>query len=82
MPGYEAYTWHMVLAPAGTPAAVVTRLNEAINAVLRSDALQQRFAELSVQPRPGGTPEDAAAWLKAEMEKWEPVVRAAGIVVN
>lgn len=82
LPGYEAYTWHMVFAPAGTPSDVVTRLNGAVNAALRVPALQQRLADLSVEPRLDSTPDTAAAWLASEMAKWEPLVRAAGITAQ
>ena len=82
LPRYEAYTWHMILAPAGTPMAVVNQINAATNAVLAKPAVQQRFAELSIQPRAGSTVESAAAWMKAEMDKWEPIVREAGITAN
>lgn len=82
LPGYEAYTWHMLFAPAGTPAAIVRRLNEAVNAVTRDERIRQRFAGLGIEPRSDTTPETAARWLQAEMDKWEPLVRAAGITPN
>jgi len=82
LPRYEAYTWHMILAPSGTPMALVNQINAATNAVLATPAVQQRFAELSIQPRPGSTVDSATSWLKAEMDKWEPIVREAGITAN
>lgn len=82
LPGYEAYTWHMLFAPAGTPTAIVRKLNEAVNAAMRQERLLQRFAGLGIEPRSDTTPEDAARWLQTEMDKWEPLVRAAGITPN
>ncbi len=79
LPGYEAYTWHMIFAPTGVPEDVVRRMNEAANAVVRDPRTRQRFTELTVDPRADTTPETAAAWLKAEMDKWEPLVRQIGI---
>jgi tripartite-type tricarboxylate transporter receptor subunit TctC len=79
MPDYEAYTWHMVLAPKGTPEPVVGRINAAINKVLADQAVQKRLEDLAMQVRDDSTPESAARWLQAEMAKWEPIIREAGI---
>ncbi|SHJ62213.1 Tripartite-type tricarboxylate transporter, receptor component TctC [Roseomonas rosea] len=79
LPGYEAYTWHMLLAPAGVPEEIVRKLNAAANAVIRDPRTQQRFSEMTIEPRADSTPETAAGWLKAEMDKWEPLVRAIGM---
>ncbi|PHK93344.1 N-acyl-D-aspartate deacylase [Pseudoroseomonas rhizosphaerae] len=82
LPGYEAYTWHMLLAPAGIPAETLARLNAAVNQVMRTPALQQRFSDMSIQPRADSTPASATEWLQGEIAKWEPVVREAGITAN
>ena len=82
LPGYEAYTWHMLFVPAGTPDAVVTQLNQAVNKAMRQPSVTQRFTDMSIQPNAESTPASAAAWLKAEMEKWEPLVRASGITAQ
>jgi tripartite-type tricarboxylate transporter receptor subunit TctC len=79
LPGYEAYTWHMLFAPAGTPAAIVRRLNESANAVMREERTLQRFGDMAIEARSDTTPDTAAQWLRAEMDKWEPLVRSAGI---
>jgi tripartite-type tricarboxylate transporter receptor subunit TctC len=82
LPGYEAYTWHMLFAPAGTPPAVVKTLSESVNRVMSDPKTRSRFAEMTIDPRFDSTPATAAAWLKSEMEKWEPLVRAAGITAG
>ena len=82
LPGYEAYTWHMLFVPAGTPDAIVTQLNQAVNKAMRQPGVTQRFTDMSIQPNADSTPASAAAWLKAEMEKWEPLVRASGITAQ
>ena len=79
LPDYEAYTWHMVLAPQGTPEPVVRRLNAAINKVLAEPAVQKKLEDLTMQVRADSTPDSAARWLRDEIAKWEPVVREAGI---
>ncbi|MFH5925630.1 Bug family tripartite tricarboxylate transporter substrate binding protein [Roseomonas xinghualingensis] len=79
LPGYEAYTWHMLFAPAGTPAEIVRALNENVNKVMQDPRTQQRFAEMTIEPRSDTTPESATQWLHSEMAKWEPLVKAAGI---
>jgi tripartite-type tricarboxylate transporter receptor subunit TctC len=79
MPDYEAYTWHMVLAPKGTPEPVLGRINAVVNKVLADQAVQKKLEDLAMQVRADSTPESAQRWLRAEMAKWEPVIREAGI---
>ncbi|ONG49562.1 N-acyl-D-aspartate deacylase [Pseudoroseomonas deserti] len=82
LPGYEAYTWHMLFAPAGTPAPIVRRLNQAANKVMGDERMRRRVDEMTMEPRSDTTPDTAAQWLAAEMAKWEPLVRAANITPN
>jgi tripartite-type tricarboxylate transporter receptor subunit TctC len=79
LPGYEAYTWHMIMVPKGTPDAVVRTLNATINRVLAKPEVQKRLADIALEVRTDSTPESATAWLQAETAKWEPIVRSAGI---
>jgi tripartite-type tricarboxylate transporter receptor subunit TctC len=79
LPDYEAYTWHMVLMPKDAPRGVVRQLNGVINRVLVEPAVQKRLEDLAMQVRTDSTPESTARWLQAEMAKWEPVIRDAGI---
>ncbi|PWC30607.1 Bug family tripartite tricarboxylate transporter substrate binding protein [Teichococcus aestuarii] len=79
VPGYEAYTWHMVLAPAGTPEPVVTRMNALINQVMAMDTVKARLADLTMQTRSDTTPETTRKWLTDEIAKWEPIIKEAGI---
>jgi tripartite-type tricarboxylate transporter receptor subunit TctC len=82
VPGYEAYTWHMMLVPAGTPQPVVEALNAAVNRVLRQEAIRQRLTELTMQLASDTTPAGAVRWMQGEMEKWGAIIRQAGITVN
>jgi tripartite-type tricarboxylate transporter receptor subunit TctC len=78
LPGFAAYGWNAVLAPKGTPRAIIERLNREINAVIASPDVQARFAELGLDVLEPTTPESAAAFITAETNKWAPVIRAAG----
>lgn len=79
VPGYEAYTWHMVLVPAGTPAPVVTQINAAVRRAVAQPAIAARLRDLAMEVVQDSTPASAAAFLASEMAKWEPIIRAAGI---
>jgi tripartite-type tricarboxylate transporter receptor subunit TctC len=80
-PRLQATLWVGVLAPAGTPAVVVSRLNATINEILRSPDLHASLAKLSAVPKIG-SPQDFAAFMAAERQKWTEVVKAANISVD
>ncbi|TCH96132.1 tripartite tricarboxylate transporter substrate binding protein [Roseococcus sp. SYP-B2431] len=79
---YEAYTWHMLLVPSGTPVPVINAINAAANRALEVEAVRNRLTEMTVEVVRGSTPASAAAFLAAEIAKWEPVIAAAGIKVD
>ena len=76
--GVEAGTFTAMLAPAKTPKAIVTRLNEDLNKILKTPAVQQNFVRYSAEAI-GTTPAASAAFIRDEIEKWRKVVRAANI---
>jgi tripartite-type tricarboxylate transporter receptor subunit TctC len=76
--GYDASTWGGILAPAGTPKDVVAKLNAAINAALKAEDVQAKLIGAGVQIQ-GGSPEQFAAVIASETEKWGKVVKDAGI---
>jgi tripartite-type tricarboxylate transporter receptor subunit TctC len=78
VPGYEAMQWYGLLAPAGTPAAIVERLNAEALKALRSPEMKERLAADGAEPL-GGSPAEFAALIRKELEKWTRVARAAGI---
>ena len=82
VPGYEAYTWHMVLVRSGTPQPVVEAVNRAVNAAVQLPHARSRLTELTMQVVPNSTPASAAEYLRSEMGVWEPIVRAAGITAG
>ena len=77
VPGFESITWHGVVVPSQTPAAVVARLNRAINAALAQRDLVERLNGLGVEVA-GGTPQDFAAYIASEIPKWTKVVKDSG----
>ena len=78
VPGYEATQWYGVLAPAGTPHWVVARLNREIVHTLQNPQIQQRLADDGSEPL-ASTPEEFTAFIKSEIARWAPVIKAAGI---
>jgi tripartite-type tricarboxylate transporter receptor subunit TctC len=80
--GAESYTWHMVLAPAGTPAPVVQAINAAFNQAAAQEHVRRRLTDLTMTVRSDTTPETATRWLMDEIEKWEGTIRQAGIRVE
>jgi tripartite-type tricarboxylate transporter receptor subunit TctC len=81
VPGLHLAGWFALFAPRATPREVVTKLNAAMVESLADPAVRARFAELGldVAPREQQTPEGLAAFHKAEIEKWWPMIKAAGI---
>ncbi|HEX6793585.1 MAG TPA: tripartite tricarboxylate transporter substrate binding protein [Casimicrobiaceae bacterium] len=80
-PGFDAVTWFGILMPAGTPAAVVARMNEAINAALKSPDVRAKIAADGGDVL-GGSPEDFAKVLRADIASWSAIVRESGAKVD
>ena len=80
--GFECYTWNAILAPAHTPAPVVAQLSAAINKALADPTVFKRLQDAGVDPTPGGTPEKLADFIKAELAKWAPIIKASGAQVD
>ena len=76
--GVTAVTWNGILAPAGTPREIVAKLNEAMVGVLRTAEMKEQLARLG-QEVAWSTPEEFAAFLRDETEKWRKVIAAAGL---
>ena len=78
LPGYEARGWNGIFAPAGTPKNIIDRLHKEIVAIVRSPEFGQNlFAEGAIAV--GNTPEEFAAVIRADMQKWAAVINEAGI---
>jgi tripartite-type tricarboxylate transporter receptor subunit TctC len=80
--GFECYTWNAILAPANTPSPIVVQLNEAMSKALADPAVFDRLQEVGIDPTPKSTPEHVAEFIKAELAKWAPIIRASGAEVN
>ena len=76
-PRFEATAWYGVLAPAGTPPAIVTRLHDEIVRALKMPDVRERLEYVGFEIV-GGTPAAFGAYIKSEIKKWAPVVKAAG----
>jgi len=77
-PGVQDETWVGIFLPAGVPPAIVQKLNEAVNQGLQSADMREKLAALAFDPV-GGTPQQFAAYVKAEIGKWGKVVREGNI---
>ena len=78
VPGFEATAWFTIAAPAKVPADIVRKLNADMNAFLKAPEIQPRWIEMGVVPL-GGSPADAEKFFVSEREKWNKVIKAAGI---
>lgn len=77
-PNIEVTSWQGIVVPAGTPPAVVTRLNEAINKVLASPETREQLVARGVEASPS-TPDEMSAFAAKEMQRWKDVAKKAGI---
>lgn len=80
--GFECYTWNAILAPADTPQPIVDRLGEAINKALDDPAVFKHLQEAGIDPTPGSTPKQTAGFIKAELAKWAPIIKASGAHID
>ncbi len=80
-PEIQEYTWVGFFAPAGTPADIVQTLNNAINAVLKMPDIRERLESLTLEPV-GGSPQQFADYVRAEVVKWGKVVKETGAKVD
>jgi tripartite-type tricarboxylate transporter receptor subunit TctC len=80
--GYEALSFQGLVAPKGTPKPIIDKLVAALNVALKDETVKSRLAGLGVQPvaPERATPDALAAHLKSEIDKWTPIIKAAGVV--
>lgn len=78
LPGYDATAWYGILAPAGTPKAIIAKLNAELNKGIKQPDVADRLDAEGVETV-GSTPEEFAAFIKTESERWSKVIKAAGV---
>ena len=81
LPGYDVTQWYGVLAPAGTPPDALERLHKEIVRAIANPRVVQQFKNLDIEPT-DSTPQEFAALIKSEMEKWSKVIKTAKIQVD
>ncbi len=81
VPRFEAQSWVGVLAPAGTPRAVIAKLNEALRKSIAQPDARERFAQQGYEIV-GSTPEQFGAWIRSESDKWGKIIRERGITAE
>lgn len=79
LPGFELIPWQGVVAPRGTPQAIIARLAAAIGAFVSDETARGQFTALALEPLPPSTPESFAAFIRSEGDRWAKIVKAAGI---
>jgi tripartite-type tricarboxylate transporter receptor subunit TctC len=82
--GFEVSVWHGLYAPKGTPKPVIDTLTKALQVALKDPTVKQRFADLGTEPveEKRATPEALRAQLKAETDKWGPIIKKAGVFAD
>jgi len=78
LPGFEVVGWYGLAAPVGTPADVIAKINASTNRVLQAPDLIAKYNGLGFEPV-GGTPAEASARIKSDVERWTKIIRDAGI---
>jgi tripartite-type tricarboxylate transporter receptor subunit TctC len=78
VPGYQVVIWNALLAPAGTPKAIIDRLSREVADVLRSPEGKRRYSAQGAEPI-GSTPQEFARFLRSEMEQYAKVIEASGL---
>src|SRR5499427_598135 len=82
LPGFECYTWNVLLAPARTPKSIVDKLNVAINKSLADPAVTSALEKAGIDPTPDSTPETTLDFVKSELAKWAPIIKASGAEID
>jgi tripartite-type tricarboxylate transporter receptor subunit TctC len=81
VPGYSAYVWLGLLAPKGTPAAIVERLHRELKAALGAPEVRSHFSEAGIEPV-GSSPAEMDAWFRDERDRWARIVKETGARID
>ena len=82
--GFDLFVWNGLFAPKGTPKAAIDKLVPALQAAVQDSAFRSRLAELGAEPVPvaKATPDSLRTLLKAEVDKWTPIIRKSGVFAD
>lgn len=81
LPGYSANSWNSLVVPRGTPPAIIQRLNTEVVAILNEPEVRQRFKQQGIDAEPG-TPAQLAAYVKAEIQRFDKLIKAIGLKLD
>jgi tripartite-type tricarboxylate transporter receptor subunit TctC len=81
LPELRVVTWNGLVAPTGTPDAVVARLNDAINDALKNPEIRATLAKFGSEPL-GGSPQEFAGFVASESKKWSEIIRLSGVKIE
>ena len=82
LPGFATIQWFGVLAPAGTPAAIISRLHSEVLKASQDPGVIEKLASVALEVRTSPAPEDLGRFMKEDMAKWPPIVKAAGVKID
>ncbi len=82
VPGYEAYTFNLILGPAGMPQSVVATLDQASRKLMKDPEMVKFLEDIAAVPTTDTTPERTAKFIRDEIAKWAPVIKAAGVKIE
>ena len=78
LPGFESAAWFAIVAPPKTPAVIIAKINADVNEALKDPEIRKRLGGLSAEIV-GGTPQATAAYMKEEVERWNKIIKSAGV---
>jgi len=79
VPGFETASWHMIVAPKGTPPEIIALLNREVREVFKDEKLVKELTERGVGPVVTGPPQELEAFVKNEIKRWSEINKRAGI---
>ena len=82
VPGFEAASWQMLVVPAKTPPEIIALLNNEVRTIFSNSTVQKELSGRGIDPQVTGTPEQLNAFVRAEIERWRPIVHRAGVAAS
>src|SRR5205085_1758205 len=79
LPGFSNNGWYGILAPAGTPAPIISKLSAELNRALANAEFSKHIDTIGMEPVSSTTPQELREWIRSELARWTKVVRDAGI---